>query len=280
MSYKTILVHVDDSINLTPRIELACRIAMQESAHLIGAATTGVSQFIYQSAVVDMRGDYITGYIESLRQRAAVGLKSFETITRRVGVPSVEQRLVDDETAGGISLQARYSDLVVLGQTDPAEPSAVVGNDFPEFVVLHSGCPASIVPYAGQFENIAEKVLIAWDGSPQAKRAVHDAIPLLQRAALVEVGVFNASERPNRHGAQPGADLALYLARHGIAINVQERIVPHEEIGAALLPHVAATGAGMLVMGCFGHSRLREILLDGVSRTILSSMTVPVFMSH
>ena len=197
MSYKTILVHVDDSINLTPRIELACRIAMQESAHLIGAARTGVSQFIYQSAVVDMRGDYITGYIESLRQRAAVGLKNFETITRRVGVPSVEQRLVDDETAGGIRLQARYSDLVVLGQTDPAEPSAVVGNDFPEFVVLHSGCPALIVPYAGQFENIAEKVPIAWDGSPQAKRAVHDAIPLLQRAALVEVGVFNASERPN-----------------------------------------------------------------------------------
>ncbi len=280
MSYKTILVHVDDSINLTPRIELACRIALQESAHLIGVATTGVSRYIYQSAVVDMSSDYITGYIESLRQRAAASLTSFEAITRRFGVLSVEQRLVDDENAGGISLQARYSDLVVLGQSDPAEPSAVVGNDFPEAVVLHSGCPALIVPYAGHFKNIGVKVLIAWDGSSQAKRAVHGAIPLLQRAALVEVGIFNASERPDRHGAQPGADLALYLARHGIAINVQERIVPHEEIGAALLSHVADTGTDMLVMGCFGHSRLREILLDGVSRTILSSMTVPVFMSH
>lgn len=280
MSYKTILVHVDNSSNLTPRIELACRIAMQENAHLVGAATTGVSQFIYQSAAVDLRGDYITGYIESLRQRAAVGLKRFDTITRQVGVQSVEQRLIDDENAGAISLQARYSDLVVLGQIDPAEPSAFVNSDFPEFVILHSGCPVLVVPYAGKFDNFGETVLIAWDGSIQAKRAMHDAIPLLQRAAQVEIAVFNPAEQADRHGAQPGADAALFLARHGINVNVRERNVPHEEIGTALLSHVADIGAGMLVMGCFGHSRLREILLDGVSRTILSSMTVPVFMSH
>lgn len=280
MSYKTILVHVDNSSNLTPRIELACRIAMQEDAHLVGAATTGVSQFIYQSAAVDLRGDYITGYIESLRQRAAVGLKRFDTITRQVGVQSVEQRLIDDENAGAISLQARYSDLVVLGQIDPAEPSAFVNSDFPEFVILHSGCPVLVVPYAGKFDNFGETVLIAWDGSIQAKRAMHDAIPLLQRAAQVEIAVFNPAEQADRHGAQPGADAALFLARHGINVNVRERNVPHEEIGTALLSHVADIGAGMLVMGCFGHSRLREILLDGVSRTILSSMTVPVFMSH
>lgn len=280
MSYKTILVHVDNSSNLTPRIELACRIAMQENAHLVGAATTGVSQFIYQSAAVDLRGDYITGYIESLRQRAAVGLKRFDTITRQVGVQSVEQRLIDDENAGAISLQARYSDLVVLGQIDPAEPSAFVNSDFPEFVILHSGCPVLVVPYAGKFDNFGETVLIAWDGSIQAKRAMHDAIPLLQPAAQVEIAVFNPAEQADRHGAQPGADAALFLARHGINVNVRERNVPHEEIGTALLSHVADIGAGMLVMGCFGHSRLREILLDGVSRTILSSMTVPVFMSH
>lgn len=280
MSYKTILAHVDDSINLGPRIELACKIAVQEGAHLVGAATTGVSQFLYQSAVVDMSGDYITGYIESLKQRAEIGLKRFDTITHRVGVRSVEQRMIDEETAGGMSLHARYSDLVVLGQTDPAEPSAIVGDDFPEFVVLHSGCPVLIVPYVGEFDNFGEKALIAWDGGLQARRAVHDAIPLLQRAALVEVAVFNPAERPDTHGPQPGADLALYLARHGITVNVRESIVPHADIGAALLSHVADIDAGMLVMGCFGHSRLREIMLGGVSHTVLSSMTVPVFMSH
>lgn len=253
---------------------------MQDDAHLVGAATTGVSQFIYQSAVVDLRGDYITGYIESLRQRAAPGLKRFNTITRQVGVMSVEQRLIDDENAGGISLQARYNDLVVLGQIDPAEPSAFVNSDFPEFVILHSGCPVLVVPYAGKFDNFGETVLIAWDGSIQAKRAMHDAIPLLHRAAQVEIAVFNPAEQADQHGAQPGADVALFLARHGVNVNVRERIVPHEEIGTALLSHVADIGAGMLVMRCFGHTWLREILLDGVSRTILSSMTVPVFMSH
>lgn len=280
MSYKTILAHVDDTIGLAPRIELACRIALQEDAQLVGVAMTGVSPFIYQSSIVDMSGNYITGYIETLHRRAAGALERFEAITRQFGLPSVAQRLVDEETAAGIRLQARYSDLIVLGQTDLGDPAAVVGNDFPELVVLQSGCPVLIVPYAGQFENFGEKVLIAWDGGLEAKRAVHDAIPLLKRAALVEVVVFNASERPDTHGAQPGADIALYLARHGIKVNLRESSVPHDQIGAALLSHVADMGAGMLVMGCYGHSRLREIMLGGVSRTILSSMTVPVFMSH
>lgn len=280
MSYKTILAHVDDATGLAPRIELACRIALQEEAHLVGTATTGISAFIYQSAIVDMTNDYIIGHTEILRQRAAGGLERFGAITRRAGIASVETRLLDEETAGSISLQARYSDLVVLGQANPDEPSAVVGKDLPEVVALHGGCPVLVVPYVGRFDDFGDRVLVAWDASLEAKHAVHDALPLLRRAALVEVAVFNASERRDAHGAQPGADIALYLARHGITVNVRESTVPHGAIGAALLSHVADMDAGMLVIGCYGHSRLREIMLGGVTRTILSSMTVPVLMSH
>ena len=280
MSYKTILVHVDDSAHVAARIRVAATIAIAQEAHLIGATSTGVSRFIEEAVASNPYSPVITPYLDTLRQRASARLEKFDEQVRRIGVHSFERRLIDDEVSGSISQQARYSDLVVVGQSDPGEPSATEGNDFPEFVVLHSGCPVLVVPYTGEFNNFGEKVLIAWDGGLEAKRAVHNAIPLLQRAALVEVAVFNPVERPNVHGTQPGADIALYLTRHGIAVNVRESIVPHADIGAALLSHVADIDAGMLVMGCFGHSRLREILLGGVSRTVLSSMTVPVFMSH
>ena len=280
MSYKTILVQVDDSSALATRVEIACRIARQQNAYLIGAATTGVSQSVYHSVAVDMSAEYIAAYVDSLQERAAAALESFVATTVKLGVHSVEKRLVNDETSGGISWQARYCDLVVLGQPDPAALNPFVPHDFPQTVALHSGCPVLVVPYAGQFPDFGKKVLVAWDGGREAKQAVRDAIPLLQQATTVEIAVFNPSERPDTHGAQPGADIALYLARHGIKIVVREVIMRHADIGTALLSHVTDIEAGLLVMGCYGHSRFHEILLGGVSRTILSSMTVPVLMSH
>ena len=280
MSYKTILVHVDDSAALAARVEIACKIARQQNAYLIGAATTGVSQSIYQGVVVDMSAEYIAGYVDSLQERAAAALESFAAIAARLGVDATERRLVDDETSIGINWQARYCDLVVLGQPDPAALTPFVPHDFPQTVALHSGCPVLVVPYAGQFTGFGKKMLVAWDGSREAKQAVRDAIPLLQQAKTVEVAVFNPSQRPDTHGEQPGADIALYLARHGIRIVVREIIVPHADIGDALLSHMADIEAGQLVMGCYGHSRFHEILLGGVSRTVLSSMTAPVLMSH
>ena len=280
MSYKTILVHVDDSAVLAARVEIACKIAKQQNAHLIGAATTGMSQLIYQGVSVDMSAEYIAGYVDSLQERSAAALESFVAIAARFGIDAIEKRLIDDETSAGINWQARYCDLVVLGQPDPAAPTPFVPHDFPQTVALHSGCPVLVVPYAGKFTGFGKKVLVAWDGSREAKQAVRDAIPLLQQAKTVEVAVFNPSERPDTHGAQPGADISLYLARHDIRIVLREVVVPHADIGTALLSHMADIEAGLLVMGCYGHSRFHEILLGGVSRTILSSMTAPVFMSH
>lgn len=280
MSYKTILVHVDESARLGARIDIAARIALHENAHLVGVGLTGVSPFVGQNVIIESGDGYINAYIDTLRLQARAGLALFDRHTANLELPSVERRLVDDETAGGICLQARYADLVVLGQTDPAEPDVVIGNDFPEFVSLQSGCPVLIVPYAGTFDDFGRNPIIAWDGSRQARHAVCDALPLLQRAAQVEIAVFNAEERTGTHGPQPGADIAIYLTRHGIRVNVHEAVVPHDDIGNALLSRLADTNADLLVMGCYGHSRLREIVLGGVTRTILSAMTVPVLMSH
>jgi nucleotide-binding universal stress UspA family protein len=279
MSYKTILVHVDDARNVATRIDIAAQLALSEDAHLIGTAMTGVSRFLYESVAVNPDDPNIIPYLDTLRKRAANTLTRFEEVVQRVGVRSFEKRLTDDEPAGGISQQAHYCDLVVLGQYDPEGSSSSVYADVPEYVVLHSGCPVLLVPYSGSFNALCDRVLVAWNGSMEAISAVRDALPLLQRAKIVEVVIFNPSARPEAYGAEPGADIALYLARHGVKIDVmQERT--DGDVGEALLSLAANLNSTLMVMGCYGTSRFREVLLGGATRTMLQSMTIPVLMSH
>lgn len=281
MSYKTVLVHVDKDKHASERVKLAAQIAMNEEAHLIGAAPSGVSRFLYQSRFI-YEGSGMTTHLDShldaLRKAAGDALVQFESMAKSLGVQSCEARQVDDEAGGGISLQARYSDIVVIGQTNLDEPSSTTLPDFPEFVVMNSGRPVLIVPYIGSY-TLPKRVLIAWDAGTSATRAVTAAIPLLKRAQNVDVVVFNPDDRGDAHGEQPGADIGLYLARHNIKVNVV-RQKTDIDVGNALLSIAADLSSDMIVMGGYGHSRFREILLGGVTRTVLESMTVPVLMAH
>jgi nucleotide-binding universal stress UspA family protein len=291
MSYKTILVHADQSPHAAKRIRIAAELALAEDAHLIGAAMSGISRFIYRESSMGTMGSMSTmgsmgsmgpvvaAHIDLLNQRASNALDEFDAIARQMGVASYERRLVDDAPEGGLALQARYCDLVVIGQTDPEERSPNMGSDLPEYVMLNGVRPLLIVPYAGQFKAIAKHVLIAWDGSLEATRAVTQAIPLLARASNVSVALFNPVPGSAEHGEQPGADIALYLARHGIKIDVIEQ---HTEIdiGNALLSLAADINTDLIVMGGYGHTRFREVMLGGVTRTVLKTMTAPVLIAH
>jgi nucleotide-binding universal stress UspA family protein len=278
MSYKTIVVHVDASRNVDKRIEAAAYIAVAENAHVIGVAATGVSQFLQETVSMNRNDPAIAPLLETLRKRASVPLETFDKIARQVGVLSFENRLIDDDARGGISLQGAYSDLLVLGQSDPGDPSDVDAETVP-YVVINSGCPVLVVPSASAHAKTGSRALIAWNGSMEARRAVHDAIPLLKRAKIVDVAVFNPKSQANIHGQLPGADISLYLARHGINVDVKEEVIK-SDIGEALLSLATSLNSDLLVMGCYGHSRFRETLLGGVTHTILKSMTLPVLMSH
>ena len=176
-----------------------------------------------------------------------------------------------------VALHARYADLVVLGQPD-SENGGEVDAQVPEDVVLSAGRPALVVPYIGAGEEIGKRVLIAWDGGREAARAVNDALPLLEKAEFVAVLVVNPSQ--GAHGEEPGADIALHLARHGIAVEAQHIEVRDLSTGNALLSRLADEAIDLLVMGAYGHSRLREMVLGGVTREVFQQMTVPVLMSH
>ncbi|HEY8102633.1 MAG TPA: universal stress protein [Burkholderiaceae bacterium] len=279
MSYKTILVHVDRSKHAPARIKLAAEIALAENAHLIGAAMTGISRFIYQDSGIDISQTVVAAQIDALNESANHALAEFDSIAKQLGVLSYEKRLVNDEPAGGLALQARYSDLVVVSQTDLDEPGSSLESDLPEYVMLNSARPVLILPYAGQYSHVGKNILVGWDGSMEATRAITNAIPLLKRAKNVTVALFNASSQIDVHGEQPGSDIALFLARHNIKVEVVQRNTSND-IGNAILTTAADLQSDLIVMGGYGHTRFREVILGGVTLTILNSMTVPVLMSH
>ena len=278
MPFKTILVHVDESSHAGERIKIAAAVAMAERAHLIGTAVTGASRYLLQARMLAELDPSLQTHLAFLRERAARGLADFESAVRLLGLPSFEKHLVDDEAGGGICLQARYADLVVIGQNDPGETSPVVMPDFPQYVILHCGRPVLLVPHAGRFDNIGRRVLVAWDASMEATRAITDAVPLLQRAHTVDVVVFNAGAQQKLQSTRPGADIAGYLARHDVKVEVLRRRT-EQDIGDALLALVQELGSDLLVMGGYGHTRFREIVLGRVTEKVLRSVTVPVLMS-
>lgn len=288
MTYKTVLLHIDDSAGRNARIEAAASIAQACGGHLTGVALTGVSRLLYQSQP-DLDADpNLSLHLNFLRERATRSLDGFEPQVRAAGVASYEQRVIDDEAAGGISLLARYADLVVISQYNAKDKSPSVMRDFPAYVLLHSGRPVLIVPYAPPLPLLAppagaRNVLISWNASKEASRAVSAALPLLQRAGQVHVAIFDAQVHAAEHGEQPGAELLHYLARHGVEARLHLLDgggVRRGDIGEALLSRAADLSADLLVMGAYGHSRLRETILGGVTRTVLQSMTIPVLMAH
>lgn len=291
MTYKTVLLHIDDGAGRDARVALAASVAQACGGHLTGVALTGVSRLLYQHQP-DLDADpNLALHLNFLRERAARALDGFEQQASSFGVASYEQRVIDDEAAGAISLLARYADLVVISQYNAADKSPSVMRDFPAYVLLHSGRPVLIVPHALRAEQLApaahpaaaSNVLISWNGSKEASRAVSAALPLLQRAKQVHVAVFDAQLHAAEHGEHPGADILQYLARHGVQAKLlllDGGATRRGDIGDALLSQASDLSADLLVMGAYGHSRLRETILGGVTRTVLQSMTIPVLMAH
>lgn len=279
MSYKTILLHVDESRHAAERIKLAATVAMAEHAHLIGTAVTGASRYLLQTQLRADSDPRLGEHLALLRTRAERGLHDFEAAAQKLGLPSFEKRLVNDEAGAGICLQARYADLVVIGQIDPEESSPVVMSDFPQYVMLHCGRPVLLVPHSGHFDTVGTHVLIAWDGSMAVTRTMTAAIPLLKHAQIVEAVTFNAGSASEDALDVEGNGLTLYLGRHGIQVDLLQRKTDGD-VGEALIALATERSADLIVMGGYGHARFREILLGGVTRTMLKAMTLPVLMSH
>lgn len=279
MSYKTILVQADWADAPPSCTALAATIARAEQAHLVGVALSGVDQVVYQCNAAAPGVVMLPADLTMLTARADEALSAFSRNAERFGLPSYEARRIDGAPDLELIMHARYADLLVLRQAPDAAHAMAAPDSALQYIILHCGKPVLVVPCEGEFEQVGRRPLLAWDGSLEAARAISAALPLLQRADLVTLSVFNGDERYGAHGQLAGADMATYLARQGVKVEVVQHDVTGP-IGQALLDQARELGSDLLVMGCYSHSRLREILLGGTTREVLRSMTLPVFMAH
>lgn len=277
MACKTILVHIDAGKRCPARIEVAIGLARQYDAHLIGLnALTAVELPGYMLAGVGGAS------IDEIRKRntdklTAEAKAAFSKAMSAAGLTTAEWRASGRDAVDAVTLHGRYADLIVIGQPW-AEDSSGVGSGFAERIVLEAGRPVLMIPYAGNFGAVGKRIFVGWNGSRESTRAVTDAIPFLQQAESVQIIVINP--QAGEHGAMPGSDIALYLARHGVNVEVFMDNAEQKDVGNEILSRAADFGADLIVMGAYGHSRFREMVMGGASRTVFDTMTVPVLLSH
>jgi nucleotide-binding universal stress UspA family protein len=256
MSYRDLLVYLDATPASLVRLDLAVQLAERFEARLIGVDASTLGAF------------------EGPRHEIAVSIiDRFEETARQHGL--VAKFHAADSAPAGSAFFARYADLVIAGQRDP-EQSELVLRGVPLDVLLAGGRPMLLVPYTGRPEAVGTRVLIAWNGSREATRAVHDALPLMRGAVAATILALDLPP----DGGEDIDLLCEHLGHHGLAPDVER--MQSEDIAPSdlLLSRAADLDVDLIVMGAYGHSRLREYVLGGMTRDILDRMTAPVLMSH
>ncbi len=275
--FKTILVPVDGRPRSQRSVEIACRIASAFDAHVVGLfvePSIRLPAMAFGDAFVAEIGEMA---LAAAREITNTARENFEAAVKTAGQTKSEWRVAGGDRAAAVAVNARYADLVVINQTDANDPGA---SHFADSVLLSLSRPALLVPHVGTFKSIGNNVLVCWNASAEAARAVTDALPLLTRASKVSVMAVEGQPSADGHGERPGADIALFLSRHGVRAEVMPTPSGGIDVGNVILSRAFDQGADLIVMGAYGHARIREMVLGGVTRTLLESMTVPVLMSR
>jgi nucleotide-binding universal stress UspA family protein len=273
VSYKTILVHADDERRTTVRVGIAAQIAARSGAEIAVVYTPKAAGRVLglqaQMAGSADRGDDGNGKLADL------------DLARRVagaaGV-SCEWIAITDDPVASLVARGRCADLIILGQRDPHAPDDPAFVDLPAEVILGVGRPVVVVPHGHAMQSFGERIVIAWSGTRESARAVADALPLLTHAKSVHI-LSGAEHKAKRITTAAGA-LVRSLERHGVKAALSDLGRHRFDVGEKILAFCTSHGADVLVMGAYGHSRAQELVLGGVTQTVLGAMTLPVLMSH
>jgi nucleotide-binding universal stress UspA family protein len=275
---REIALYVDDRPLSARLAELAAVLARRFDARLVGVH---VGSLLTLPLFLDTgpSAELLEALEAEMLARAGRARAQFDAVLARSGVAG-EWRLDRTSLAGEALVHARHADLVMIGQHDPEREASTFARVSPADLVLAAGRPVLVVPHAGRFADAGQRVIVAWNGSREATRAVHDAMPILRAAREVAVLTIENSAGDADPGRWPGADIAAHLARHGVNVATRHAIGGEVSVADALLNLVADDGADLIVMGAYGTSRAREFVLGGATRDLLRTMTVPVLMSH
>jgi nucleotide-binding universal stress UspA family protein len=280
VTYKTILAHCNDSRRVVRLANVAGEIASRFGAHLIGLSVAPPVRLI--PAGMPGTPDVIVDDAQLVAYHASNPelKRAFLETARAKGITAEwRERDADSSRVSAIVLAcARRADLVLLVQKDPTWPLSS-HLDVDDSVILGSGRPVMLVPNDGLASASARRILVAWNGTREASRAVFDAVPLLQQAEAVKIISVSTDEfEPDPEDRE--YDICSTLVRHNIKCTATEHIASHADVGQSLAQQAVDHRADLIVMGCYGHSRLREFVFGGASRHLLRHMTIPVLMSH
>lgn len=279
MIYKTILVHCDGGRSVAARLAVAVGLAERHQAHLVGLHARPPFQppaFIESGYSMDL---FFNDHDAAVKASEATASAAFAQAVKGKAITS-EWHSVDGRADDLLTIHARYADLLVMGQNDPEHSMPPLPDDLPETVALATGRGTLVVPYVSTGKVPGSNVLLCWNASRESARAASEALPILKAAGAVTVLIVEPKTSDAGHGGMPGADVATWLGRHGIKVTIQREAVGDGDVGEVILSRTMDLGTDLIVMGIYGHSRLRELVLGGASRTMLASMTVPVLMAH
>ena len=270
---KDIVVDTDGGMACSARLACAASIAERFDAHLIACyVEPQVPEPNISFEVASTR--YLETVAAERKSQHDAARACFDSTSKR-STASMEWRETSGVAARALSFQARYADLLVLGQADPDRPRKGYGG-VADDVLLAAGSPVLMVPYIGAPDQVGRRILLAWSGTRESARAVRDALPWLREADKV---IVLTVDRDESSGA-PGTGIATHLARHGVEVEVRNTRSGPTPIGQLILSACSDADIDMVVAGAYGHSRVRELVLGGVTRDLLQSMTVPVLFSH
>jgi nucleotide-binding universal stress UspA family protein len=282
MSLRTLLVHLDASERCAARVALAATLAQAHGSRVVGLATTGTAELpLAPFEAMAGAAEWVARSTELLRETAQAQAARFTQQMSAQGLADHEARVDEHDALNATVQHGRYADLVIVGQTDRSAPMGPVAWDFPQQLLLNAGRPVLVVPHSGRFTTIDDHAVVAWKDTRETVRALSDALPLLHRTRRVTLLSLTSPSESDNEPDRPQALAAAqaWLAQHGIEATVRHEVTVNDT-GNALLSRVSDLGGDLLVMGGYGHTRLRELLLGGATRQVLQHMTVPVLMSH
>jgi nucleotide-binding universal stress UspA family protein len=270
---KTILVHMAYDDGRRRRLRAALALAADHRAHLIGLFTR--PPYVTPPAIVGR------GASSAFLREMKAGLHDQEQQARAEFDEAVSETAISAEwlrhegaVNEGLAYHSHVADLLVVSQTPPETVEDVVTGSRPDQVMLETGCPVLVVPHGNGETRVCRRVLIAWTRTRESSLAVRNALPILRRANSVTILTSRATR------ARPGEAIRAYLERHDIRAEVRVDFGDNDEVGEIILGHAADMAADLVVMGAYGHSRLREVILGGTTKHVLTHTTIPVLMSH
>jgi nucleotide-binding universal stress UspA family protein len=276
MGFKTILVHVDTGRSASARLKASADLAARFAAHVTGLYIRRPFQApAFTDAGPAMDSLYRT-YENAAKADEALATAAFRDLIGGTSLSS-EWRVIDGLAEEVVAAHARYADLAVIGQSEPDAPATTTPTDLAETVVMAGERPVLIVPHIGVAKPPGRTVLLCWNATREAARAATGALPILKQADKVIVLLVDPR---SDGGEQPGAAVSSWLVRHGVKAVVQRDTAAESNVGGVILSRAADHDADLIVMGLYGHSRVREWVLGGASRTLLASMTVPLLVAH